>query len=91
MEVEYDESGRDGLVVRLMLLELKPAHIVPLHLPLPKDPRILKMCRGILADLIDDSTIEVWGSRVGASGRTIIRQFQSETGLSFRQWKQQAR
>jgi AraC-like DNA-binding protein len=91
MPVEYDESGRDGALVALLLAELRPVKVVPLHLPIPTDPRILKICQELIRNPSDDSSMEDWGNRFGASGRTIIRLFQAETGLSFRQWKQQAR
>jgi AraC-like DNA-binding protein len=89
--VEYDETGRDGLVVRLLLAELKPMKVVPLYLPMPKDQRIARICRKIEADPTDETSIEAWSACVGASERTIVRLFQSQTGMSYRQWKQQAR
>ncbi|VTU14440.1 AraC family transcriptional regulator [Variovorax sp. RA8] len=91
MPVDYDEAGRDGLAIKLLLWELRPVQIIPLHLPFPLDSRILKICQEIVKNPNDETSIDGWGDKVGASGRTIIRQFQSETGLSFRRWKQQAR
>jgi len=36
-------------------------------------------------------TLEQWGRRVGATGRTLSRLFRAETGMSFHQWRQQLR
>ncbi|QET05064.1 AraC family transcriptional regulator [Cupriavidus pauculus] len=91
MPVSYDEQGRDGLVVQLLLQELRPLSVVPLHLPMPKDQRLIKICTRILADPADETSVEAWSRSVGASERTIIRLFPEETGLTYSRWKQQAR
>lgn len=89
--LDYDEQGRDGMLVQLLLQEIKPLQIVRLHLPMPKDPRLSKICQRILAEPSDETTVDEWSKFVGASARTIIRLFPEQTGLTFSQWKQQAR
>lgn len=91
MPMDYDENGRDGLLAELLLHELKPVQVLPLHLPMPKDHRAIKICNHILMNLSDETTIEEWSKTVGASSRTIIRLFSAETGLTFSRWRQQAR
>ena len=39
----------------------------------------------------DNRTLEQWGKSVGATERTLARRFRFETGMSFRQWRQQMR
>ncbi|MGO4332431.1 helix-turn-helix domain-containing protein [Cupriavidus sp. 2TAF22] len=91
MPVDYEENGRDGLVAGLLLQEMRPLSVVPLHLPMPKDARLAKICARIVADPSDETSVEAWSRSVGASDRTIIRLFPEETGLTFSRWKQQAR
>ena len=55
------------------------------------DRRLQAVCRAILQDPGSPRTVHEWGDAVGASGRTLIRLFQSELGLNYRQWVQQVR
>ena len=87
----YDENGAEGRVMALILDELRVLPVLPLNLPMPRDARLLKICRAILDDPSDTSTLAGWGKRIGASSRTLARGFQRETGLSFARWRQQAR
>lgn len=89
--LDYDEAGRDGLLVQLLLHEIKPLKVVPLHLPMPTDVRLGKICQRILAEPSDETTVDEWSKSIGASARTIVRLFPEQTGLTFSQWKQQAR
>lgn len=91
MPVDYDVDGRDGILVRLLFHEIRPLQVVPLHLPMPTDPRIARICRWIIANPANDVSLESWSKEVGASERTLIRLFPGETGMTFTRWKQQAR
>lgn len=91
MPIDYDRAGRDGLVVQLLLQEMKPVPLTPLHLPMPSDRRLGRICARILEDPSDETSVEAWSRLIGASERTIIRLFPEETGLTFSRWKQQAR
>ena len=42
---EHIEDSRDGRVVRLLLDELHRMDVLPLHLPAPSDPRLLRICQ----------------------------------------------
>jgi len=89
--VDYPTGGRAEALVALILEELRRATELPLRIPLPADPRLLALCRTMLEDLASDDTLEDWAERIGASGRTLARLFQKETGMSFGAWRQQAR
>ncbi|WP_350029975.1 helix-turn-helix transcriptional regulator [Caballeronia sp. GAOx1] len=91
MPVDYDEQGRDGLVVELLYREVKPLQVEPLHLPMPADERIARICRWIIANPAEETSLESWSKVVGASERTIIRLFPDQTGMTFTRWRQQAR
>ena len=91
LPVQYDESGPAGHVVALILTELHGLQSLPLQLPMPSDPRLRTLCRTLLDSPGDPRTLEEWAQTSNASARTLARRFQSETGLSFGAWRQQAR
>jgi len=89
--VEYDEQGAMGHVMALILEELAHGAPVPFNIPLPRDSRLLSLCRAILDEPGAPTTLDAWAERVGASTRTLARLFRRETGLGFTAWRQQAR
>jgi transcriptional regulator GlxA family with amidase domain len=87
----YDEAGRDGRVMRLILDEICAAPKVPLHVPMPNDPRLLRICRRCWPTRAAKATWKYW-ARFGALGRrTLTRLFRDETGITFTMWRQQVR
>jgi AraC-like DNA-binding protein len=91
LPIEYPLDGRAGQIAALTLTELAQAKVLPIHIPWPTDRRLQAVCRAILAQPGLERTVEEWGEEVGASGRTLIRLFQAELGLNYRQWVQQVR
>jgi len=89
--VQYELQGRAGRIASLLLTELRSAPVIPIRIPWPQDRRLQTVCRAILAQPGISRTVHDWGDEVGASGRTLIRLFQSELGLNYRQWVQQVR
>jgi AraC-like DNA-binding protein len=61
------------------------------NLPLPTDPRLVKISRAFLDDLSDSRRLDGWAVWAGVSRRTITRRFPLETGYSFTEWRQRAR
>jgi AraC-like DNA-binding protein len=89
--LDYTMGSRDDRVMQLLLDELKSLSVLPLHLPRPKDSRLRHIC-DTLAERPDlDLSVDQWGARLKVAGRTIQRLFRRETGLTFGQWRQQAR
>lgn len=70
---------------------LLPEPVTTVLLPMPQDDRARKVAEALLADPADDRTLEAWGHAAGASGRTLARVFDAETGMSFGRWRTQAR
>ncbi len=70
---------------------LEPVESATVDLPLPHDERTRRIAEALLADPADDSSIDDWGRRVGASGRNLSRLFVAETGMSFSSWRTRAR
>lgn len=88
---DYDESGPDGRVMSLILDEILGLPVAPLHLPQGRDPRLQRVTQSLADDPADPRTLADWAKTAGASQRTLARLFESETGLGFRAWRQQAR
>ena len=91
LPVHYDERGAAGHVVALSLDELPREPALPLHLPMPRDKRLHRLCSALLAHPGDPRTLEDWAGWANASPRTLARLFVTETGLTFGAWRQQAR
>jgi len=90
VEPEYDRTGRDGSLMRLLLHELVGLPALPLSLNFPTHPRLAERCRAFLNNPGPHDTIESWSAALGMSRRTFTRLFRRETGLSFAAWRQQA-
>ena len=89
--VIYDEQGRGGAVALLILDEIARARRLPFVIPMPRDPRLLRVCNALLADPASRLTLDGWGESAGASVRTLARLFEDELGLSFIAWRQRVR
>lgn len=87
----YVTGTRDGRVMRLILDELRELPVLPLHLQMPADPRLLQICERLQERLNDSSTMAEWAKRLAVDVKTIQRLFVKETGMTFGQWRQQAR
>jgi AraC-like DNA-binding protein len=87
----HPASRREERVASLICDEIAETQLTSLFLPLPRDPRALRVAQGLLMDLASTATIEQWGLKVGASARTLARVFVKDTGLPFAAWRKQAR
>ena len=91
IETAHVDDSRDGRVVRLLLDELHRMDVLPLHLPSPTDPRLQRICQHIQKHPGDDATLQDWAQALQVDVKTIQRHFASELGMTFGQWRQQAR
>jgi AraC-like DNA-binding protein len=91
IESPYTADSRDGRLMRLLLDEVTLLPTLPLHLPQPNDPRLLTICDAIVKSPANASTLGDWASRLHVDAKTIQRLFMRETGMTFGQWRQQAR
>jgi AraC-like DNA-binding protein len=85
----YNDKDREGRLISFLMDELAAAPIEPIDLPTPRDRRLRRVTDSLVAQPSVRFTISEWGARVGASGRTLTRLFQRETGMSFIRWRQQ--
>ncbi len=77
-------------VNELILSELNYTATEELGVPFPISPELLKVAELVLENLNSPNRIEDWAEVAGVSKRTFTRNFHSETGVSFGQWKKQA-
>ena len=84
-------STRQHHLVQVVLDEIRHAPRRRMHLPLPRDRRLLRIASQLLAEPADDRSLEQWARWAGLSPRSLTRHFREETTLSFAQWRQQAR
>ncbi|MEC0229566.1 AraC family transcriptional regulator [Paenibacillus alba] len=78
-------------LVAVLLDEIRRAPLEPLHLPMPSDPRLLRIADMILKQPEDNRTLNEWATWAALSPRTLRRLILAETGLTFNLWRQQAR
>ena len=86
----YDEAGRDGALIDLLLHELARSTHLPLHIPLPVDARLLGLCQAFLRQPNAHQSPQQWADQLHISLRTFNRLFRQQTDLSFSQWRQRA-
>lgn len=91
LPVEYDEDGADGRLAMVLLDQLRAAPEVDFALPWPEDQRLHPLCERLYAEPDSPLSLAQWGARLGVSEKTLSRQFQRCTGLSFRAWRQRVR
>jgi AraC-like DNA-binding protein len=89
--LDYEPETRDERLLRLLLDELREERVLPLHLPMPRDARLRTVCEALVARPHDVSTAEHWAGQIKVTVKTLHRLFAKETGLTFGQWRQQAR
>ncbi len=87
----YAPDSRDGRLMALLLDEVAVLPSLPLRLPQPSDPDLLAISQAIAAEPDDASTLGDWAERLGIDAKTIQRRFARQTGMTFGQWRQQAR
>ncbi len=84
---EYLPESAGWRLMQVILDELRQAESTPLHLPMARDERAMRVIEALLADPGDMRELDAWGTVAGASGRTLARLFVAETGLTFGNWR----
>lgn len=89
--LNWEFDGRGHHVVALVLDEITRSTVLPFNLPLPKDARLRRVVDALRAQPANSKSLSDWADIANASERTLARLFRKETGLSFRQWRQNLR
>jgi transcriptional regulator GlxA family with amidase domain len=77
--------------MELILDEVQAAPRLQLHVPMPRDARLMRLCERLIATPSGPVTIEDLAAEINVSGRTLARLFHRELGMSFGQWLRRMR
>lgn len=91
---EWSKAPLDAAQLRIaqvIIDEIGRHQPQPLHLPLPRDARLLRIAKALLQEPADRRGIEGWANWAGLSTRTLSRRFVMETNLTFTHWTQRCR
>lgn len=88
---DYAEEGEDGVLMQLLVAEIRRLAPCALDLPLPESADLTRLCERVLADLATRRPCNADAHDMRTSARTLYRRFLRETGITFARWKQQAR
>jgi AraC-like DNA-binding protein/quercetin dioxygenase-like cupin family protein len=78
-------------LMNVIIDQLSTSTSSTLALPMPTDPRLLRLAKMLIAQPADNRTLGEWAVEIGTSKRTLGRLFTAQTGMSFREWRQQRR
>jgi AraC-like DNA-binding protein len=81
------EARLAGLLVDLVSV----VEAMPLALPMPRDPRAVRVAEAVRRDPANNATVGALARKAAAGARTIERLFLGETGMTFGAWRKQAR
>lgn len=84
-------EGPAARIAAVILDQLDAEPIAPLHLPMPRSVRLRRAVGELAVDPARRDTLKQVARRAAMSERSFERHFRSETGLSFRAWRRQAR
>lgn len=70
---------------------LRPAGVAAIDVPMPADPRALRVAEAVVARPADGRDLEGWARYAGVSARTLARLFTGGTGMSFGRWRANVR
>jgi AraC-like DNA-binding protein len=84
-----DVDARHARATLLSVLE--PARTGSVDLPMPHDPRALRVARAVLAEPDRPHEISAWATQLHTGERTLRRAFLEDTALTYSQWRTHAR
>ena len=91
LEKRREETAYAERISMLILDQLARLPRRPFFLPWPNGRMLRKLCEVLYKTPSDTRSILEWGAELGASGRTLSRQFEREMGISFRAWRYRLR
>ncbi|MBJ3776800.1 helix-turn-helix domain-containing protein [Acuticoccus mangrovi] len=91
LDIDFEPTARTSRLFSVLLDNLAPEATSSLNLQMGSDPRLRKVTLSLAQEPAEDRSLQDWARCAGASTRTLARLFVSETGLTFSNWRQQAR
>ena len=89
--VRYAPGSRADQIAGLIETEIGLAPERALHVPLPTDVRLQRLCGELMAKPSDRRTLDEWSQVAGASPRTLARLFEQDLGMGFTAWRRRVR
>ena len=86
-----EPKGRDARLLELLIDEIRVSTTLPLHLPMPSHERLRTICDKLCANPSNSFSAAQWAASIHVAERTLHRLFMKETGMTFAQWREQAR
>jgi AraC-like DNA-binding protein len=80
---------RQARLLGVVLDQLEVAASAPLELPMPRDPRALRVASALVAEPSEDRPLASLCRAAGGSKRTVERAFLRETRMTFGAWRRQ--
>lgn len=71
--------------------EIQNATRQPLHLPIPGDRRLRRFVEEMSKEPQNERNLNAWARFTGMSKRSLLRNFQLETGMTIGHWRQHLR
>ena len=92
-EQPVDQASTDSYwrIVQVLLDQLKVAPQASIQVPLPNDAKLGLVCNSLLDEPADNRSLKQWAEEINVSSRTLSRLFRNEVGMSFIEYRQQAR
>ena len=84
-------TGFQQHLLAVLCDEIQNATEQPLHLPMPKDPRLRRFVEEISKEPRSERNLNAWAKFIGMSKRSLLRNFQRETGMTVGQWRKHLR
>ena len=78
-------------LMSVIIDQLCKSPVSTLSLPIPTEPRLLRLVEMLISNPADARTLGEWAREIGTSKRTLGRLFTAQTGMSFQAWRQQRR
>jgi len=91
LSVHIGDERRRRCLHELLLMEMDAAQTVALHLAMPHDPRLQRLCNQVIARPADEAGLEDWARQLNISSRTLARLFLRELGMNFGDWRTRVR
>jgi|SRR5579871_4017415 len=91
LPLDYAPCGRDERVMELILDQIETAPRLHLHVAMPSDPRLERLCESLIANPSLPATLEELAAQIHVSGRTLARLFHRELGMTFGEWMRRMR
>lgn len=91
MPMDFSGDRRAERIAELIGIEMQAAEALPLNVPLPRDPRLQRLCLRLMEDPSQSASLERLAEDLGASAKTLARLCNRDLGMGFGAWRRRIR